>query len=107
MANLSFKLDVDDNAYVVFYHVIVRSHSDGGYEVFYRHSDHETCRKEYAYTIEAALDVAAAMEYSKRIYDQQVEYNERTSRRAPRSYGRKAPIAATAAASAASFELTF
>lgn len=65
--------------------------ADGGYAVAYIPPPNSVSLSppEYVYSLEEAIRLASVMQYSLRMYNQQVEQSERQGRRRPRSYGRK------------------
>ena len=84
MSNLAFAVKYSAN-------VSITPVADGGYNVEYIPPDGciSLAPPEYVYTLEAAVTLAKQLEYSLRIYNQQVEQSVRQGRRNPRSYGRK------------------
>jgi len=91
MSNLAFVMAHGIEPIRYSANVSITPVADGGYEVSYTPPTGSVslAPPEYVYSLEEAARTAKYMEYSLRIYNQQVEDSARQGRRNPRSYGRK------------------
>ena len=91
MSNLAFVMAHGIEPVKYSANVSITPVADGGYEVAYTPPTGSVslAPPEYVYSLEDAVLTAKHMEYSLRIYNQQVEDSARQGRRKPRSYGRK------------------
>lgn len=91
MSNLAFVMAHGIEPVKYSANVSITPVADGGYNVEYIPPDGciSLAPPEYVYTLEAAVTLAKQLEYSLRIYNQQVEQSIQQGRRKPRSYGRK------------------
>lgn len=91
MSNLAFVMAHGIEPVKYSANVSITPVADGGFNVEYTPPDGciALSPPEYVYHYSDAVTLAKQMDYSLKLYNQQVEQSVRQGRRKPRSYGRK------------------